>query len=156
MFRRRGRPSNDLLRAHASCSPRTHHPLLKQLHTYDCREGHVEQLACDGGDHVGQASCDKLRSEERHAKDMLLIQPRTLRFKFAPDLTSCCCVLLQNTSAYGSVSFKMKTTAPEAYLVKPARGVLPFQATVKINIFMQPRKTPPSELHQFLLEVSHF
>ena len=99
----------------------------------------------------GTSERDELGSEERHTRIMLLVQPQTLKF-CEPNLTSCCCVLLQNASAYGSVSFRTKTTAPDAYLVTPARGVMPFQASITINVFVQPRKTPPSELNQFLLE----
>ena len=84
---------------------------------------------------------------------MLLIRPQTLHFSFEPSLTSCCCVVIQNTSAFGSLTFKIKTTAPEAYLVKPSRGVLPVGASTSIRVLLQPRRNPPSEAHHFLFEV---
>lgn len=54
-----------------------------------------------------------------------------------------------------SVAFKVKTTAPKAYLVRPSNDVLPPRASVDVMILLQPNQGGKSDTpHRFLVQAA--
>jgi len=51
-------------------------------------------------------------------------------------------ITLENVTS-SSVGFKIKTTAPKNYLVRPSTGVVEPHASLKVQIILQPLKTEP-------------
>ncbi|KAL6619356.1 hypothetical protein ACP70R_034495 [Stipagrostis hirtigluma subsp. patula] len=84
------------------------------------------------------------------------IQPRELCFLFEVKKQSSCSVRLVNKSdAY--VAFKVKTTAPKNYCVRPNVGVILPRASREFTVTMQAPKNTPSDLQtkdKFLVQTT--
>jgi len=55
---------------------------------------------------------------------------------------------LQNTLKDQSVAFKVKTTAPKRYCVRPNTGLIPPFTTVEVQVLLNPAKEKPTDLNQ--------
>ncbi|EER06906.1 Vesicle-associated membrane protein-associated protein SCS22, putative, partial [Perkinsus marinus ATCC 50983] len=54
-----------------------------------------------------------------------------------------------------AVAFKIKTTAPRNYLVRPSSGVVAADATVDVQIILQPQTSDPSlNTDRFLIQAT--
>ncbi|KAL7144554.1 hypothetical protein ABFS83_07G020100 [Erythranthe nasuta] len=72
------------------------------------------------------------------------IQPREVKFVFELKKQSTCIVHLGNvTDQY--VAFKVKTTSPKKYCVRPNVGVIKPKSTCDFTVTMQAQKLAPSE-----------
>ncbi|KAL8515533.1 hypothetical protein ACS0TY_014282 [Phlomoides rotata] len=82
------------------------------------------------------------------------IQPRELKFTFELKKQSSCAVHLANvTDQY--VAFKVKTTSPKKYCVRPNVGIIKPKSTYDFTVTMQAQKSAPSEMHlkdKFLIQ----
>ncbi len=68
----------------------------------------------------------------------LRIAPESIiPFDYVPRKYLTSRLILSNPSSH-NVAFKVKTTVPTSYLVKPHNGYLPPQSSIEINITMQP------------------
>ncbi|KAL6613841.1 hypothetical protein ACP70R_036111 [Stipagrostis hirtigluma subsp. patula] len=76
-------------------------------------------------------------------QDLVEIHPRELQFTFELKKQSSCAVHLVNKSNE-YVAFKVKTTSPKRYCVRPNTGVILPRATCDFTVTMQaPRAAPP-------------
>ncbi|KAI4370289.1 hypothetical protein MLD38_018656 [Melastoma candidum] len=85
---------------------------------------------------------------------LLEIEPRELRFTFEFRKQSTCSIRLINNST-DHVAFKVKTTAPKKYCVRPNVGIVPPKSTSKFMVTMQAQRTAPPDLickDKFLLQ----
>ena len=84
---------------------------------------------------------------------LLLIDPEdVLTFEFVPGVTIKSGLRLKNLSAT-NVAFKVKTTAPKTYLVRPSQGVIGSHQTENLTIIMNPLDEHPGEVsHKFLVQ----
>ncbi|KAJ6793551.1 vesicle-associated protein 1-3-like [Iris pallida] len=86
--------------------------------------------------------------------DLLNIQPTELKFPFELKKQSSCCMQLTNkTDQY--VAFKVKTTNPKKYCVRPNTGVVQPGSTCDVTVTMQAQKEAPPDLQckdKFLLQ----
>ncbi|XP_010053916.1 vesicle-associated protein 1-3 isoform X2 [Eucalyptus grandis] len=75
--------------------------------------------------------------------NLLDIHPRELKFTFELRRQASCSMQLSNkTDKY--VAFKVKTTNPKKYCVRPNSGVVPPRATCGFTVTMQaPKEAPP-------------
>uniref|UniRef100_A0ABR0V8L7 MSP domain-containing protein n=1 Tax=Rehmannia glutinosa TaxID=99300 RepID=A0ABR0V8L7_REHGL len=82
------------------------------------------------------------------------IQPRELKFIFEVKKQSSCAVHLANvTDQY--VAFKVKTTSPKKYCVRPNVGIIKPRSTCDFTVTMQAQKSTPSEMQckdKFLIQ----
>ncbi|GFQ08397.1 vesicle-associated protein 2-2, partial [Phtheirospermum japonicum] len=82
------------------------------------------------------------------------IQPRELKFKFEVKKQSSCAVHLANaTDQY--VAFKVKTTSPKKYCVRPNVGIIKPKSTCDFTVTMQAQKSAPPEMQckdKFLIQ----
>lgn len=60
---------------------------------------------------------------------------------------------LTNTSGAG-VAYKVKTTVPKSYLVRPSGGHLPAGETAEVQIILQPSGEAPASTHRFLVQAT--
>ncbi|XP_055818241.1 vesicle-associated protein 2-2 isoform X2 [Solanum dulcamara] len=75
------------------------------------------------------------------------IQPRELKFTFEVKKQSSCAVHIANiTDQY--VAFKVKTTSPKKYCVRPNIGVIKPKSTYDFTVTMQAQKTAPSDMQR--------
>ncbi|KAL3626151.1 hypothetical protein CASFOL_029700 [Castilleja foliolosa] len=85
---------------------------------------------------------------------LLEIQPRELKFKFEVKKQSSCAVHLANpTDQY--VAFKVKTTSPKKYCVRPNVGIIKPKSTCDFTVTMQAQKSAPPEMQckdKFLIQ----
>ncbi|XP_009624922.1 vesicle-associated protein 2-2 isoform X2 [Nicotiana tabacum] len=73
------------------------------------------------------------------------IQPHELKFTFEVKKQSSCAVHLANiTDQY--VAFKVKTTSPKKYCVRPNIGVIKPKSTYDFTVTMQAQRTLPSDM----------
>lgn len=73
------------------------------------------------------------------------IQPCELKFTFEVKKQSSCAVHIANiTDQY--VAFKVKTTSPKKYCVRPNIGVIKPKSTYDFTVTMQAQKTAPSDM----------
>jgi len=84
----------------------------------------------------------------------LLLDPSNeLRFKgpFDDDVTVS--LIIRNPTEK-RIAFKIKTTAPKRYCVKPNSGVLDPAQSMKVNVLLQPFVYDPNEKnkHKFMVE----
>ncbi|KAL6494099.1 Vesicle-associated protein 1-1 [Orobanche gracilis] len=92
--------------------------------------------------------------------DLLQIEPTELRFPFELKKQISCSMQLTNKSDC-CVAFKVKTTNPKKYCVRPNTGVVAPQSTCDVIVTMQAQKEAPPEMQcrdKFLLQslvVSH-
>lgn len=86
--------------------------------------------------------------------ELLEIHPRELAFTFELRKQSSCSVHLVNkTDEY--VAFKVKTTSPKRYCVRPNIGVIPPRSTCDFTVTMQAQKTAPPDMQlkdKFLIQ----
>ncbi|KAJ0235958.1 Vesicle-associated protein 2-2 [Hirschfeldia incana] len=76
---------------------------------------------------------------------LLDIQPRTLKFVVDLKKQSTCVVQLTNTT-HLFVAFKVKTTSPKKYCVRPNVGVVAPNSTCEFSVIMQAFKEPPPDM----------
>ncbi|KAL6569352.1 Vesicle-associated protein 1-2 [Orobanche minor] len=92
--------------------------------------------------------------------DLLQIEPTELQFPFELKKQISCSMQLTNKSE-NCVAFKVKTTNPKKYCVRPNTGVVAPQSTCDVIVTMQAQKEAPPEMQcrdKFLLQslvVSH-
>ncbi|XP_057980140.1 vesicle-associated protein 1-3 [Malania oleifera] len=86
--------------------------------------------------------------------DLLNIQPTELKFPFELKKQSSCSMQLTNkTNQY--VAFKVKTTNPKKYCVRPNTGIVLPGASCSVTVTMQAQKEAPSDMQckdKFLLQ----
>ncbi|KAL6981747.1 Vesicle-associated protein 1-3, variant 2 [Sarracenia purpurea var. burkii] len=86
--------------------------------------------------------------------DLLSIQPTELKFPFELRKQSSCSMQLTNkTDQY--VAFKVKTTNPKKYCVRPNNGVVLPGATCNVTVTMQAQKEAPPDMQckdKFLIQ----
>lgn len=86
--------------------------------------------------------------------DLLKIQPSELKFPFELKKQSSCCMQLTNkTDKY--VAFKVKTTNPKKYCVRPNTGIVLPGSTCDVTVTMQAQKEAPPDMQckdKFLLQ----
>ncbi|KDP28788.1 hypothetical protein JCGZ_14559 [Jatropha curcas] len=86
--------------------------------------------------------------------DLLSIQPSELKFPFELKKQSSCSLQLTNkTDKY--VAFKVKTTNPKKYCVRPNAGVILPRSTCNVTVTMQAQKEAPLDMQckdKFLLQ----
>uniref|UniRef100_A0A1J3CQW3 Vesicle-associated protein 2-2 n=1 Tax=Noccaea caerulescens TaxID=107243 RepID=A0A1J3CQW3_NOCCA len=76
---------------------------------------------------------------------LLDIQPRTLKFVVDLKKQTSCVVLLTNTTPH-FVAFKVKTTSPKKYCVRPNVGVVAPKSSSEFTVIMQAYKEPPQDM----------
>lgn len=76
---------------------------------------------------------------------ILEIEPKELKFIFELKKQSACSVQLTNNTNY-YVAFKVKTTSPKKYSVRPNVGVLIPKATCEFIVTMQAQRVPPDDM----------
>ena len=84
----------------------------------------------------------------------LVLEPSNeLRFKGPFDDYVTVSLTIRNPTEK-RVAFKIKTTAPKRYCVKPNSGVLDPEQTMKVNVLLQPFNYDPSEKnkHKFMVQ----
>ncbi|KAL2491319.1 Vesicle-associated protein 1-1 [Abeliophyllum distichum] len=87
-------------------------------------------------------------------RELLQIDPLELQFPFELKKQISCSLQLTNTSD-NSVAFKVKTTNPKKYCVRPNTGVVLPHSTCDVTVTMQAQKEAPSDLpckDKFLLQ----
>uniref|UniRef100_A0A7N0TD43 MSP domain-containing protein n=1 Tax=Kalanchoe fedtschenkoi TaxID=63787 RepID=A0A7N0TD43_KALFE len=86
--------------------------------------------------------------------DLLNIHPSELKFPFEEKKQSTCCMQLMNkTDQY--VAFKVKTTNPKKYCVRPNAGIVMPGSTCNVTVTMQAQKEAPPDMQckdKFLLQ----
>ncbi|KAG8648195.1 vesicle-associated protein 2-2 isoform X2 [Manihot esculenta] len=75
---------------------------------------------------------------------LLEIQPRELKFIFELNKQSSCAVQLTN-GTYHNVAFKVKTTSPKKYCVRPTIGIILPKTTCEFTVTMQAPKSTINE-----------
>merc|ERR1719217_354062 len=75
----------------------------------------------------------------------LEIKPETLKFPFELRKQIRCDLFLRNAGST-AVAFKVKTTAPKKYCVRPNIGIVAPGATVEVHVIMQSQKEQPADL----------
>mmetsp|Transcript_30441 Transcript_30441/g.90200 ORF Transcript_30441/g.90200 Transcript_30441/m.90200 type:complete len:242 (+) Transcript_30441:84-809(+) len=85
---------------------------------------------------------------------LLQLEPdTTLHFSRAPNTTSPSRVLKLTNLHSTPVAFKVKTTAPKAYLVRPSAGTLRPREPQEVQIILQPQGVEPAaNNHRFLVQ----
>ncbi|KAK8928543.1 Vesicle-associated protein 2-2 [Platanthera zijinensis] len=77
--------------------------------------------------------------------ELVEIQPRELRFAFELKKQSSCLVRLSNKQDE-YVAFKVKTTSPKRYCVRPNTGVIQPRSTCDFTVTMQAQRTSPPDM----------
>lgn len=77
--------------------------------------------------------------------EIVEVQPRELKFTFELKKQSSCTVHLVNKSNE-YVAFKIKTTSPKRYSVKPNSGVILPRSSCDFTVAMQAMKTAPPDM----------
>ncbi|XP_004296788.1 PREDICTED: vesicle-associated protein 2-2-like [Fragaria vesca subsp. vesca] len=86
--------------------------------------------------------------------ELLDVQPNELQFTFEVKKQSTCTIQLGNRSDQ-CVAFKVKTTSPKKYCVRPNTGIIKPRATCDFTVTMQAQKVAPPELQckdKFLIQ----
>ncbi|KAJ3706573.1 hypothetical protein LUZ61_010278 [Rhynchospora tenuis] len=79
------------------------------------------------------------------ANDLLEIDPLELKFPFELKKQISCSLQLRNkTDDY--VAFKVKTTSPKKYCVRPNSGIVPPRSTADVVVTMQAQKEAPPDM----------
>ncbi|KAL0414644.1 UNVERIFIED_CONTAM: Vesicle-associated protein 2-2 [Sesamum radiatum] len=87
-------------------------------------------------------------------KQLVEIQPRELKFIVEVKKQSVCTVHLANVSGQ-YVAFKVKTTSPKKYCVRPNVGIIKPKSTCEFTVTMQAQKSASSEMQckdKFLIQ----
>ncbi|KAK1278153.1 Vesicle-associated protein 1-2 [Acorus gramineus] len=85
---------------------------------------------------------------------LLDIEPQELKFPFELKKQISCSLRLSNKSD-GYVAFKVKTTNPKKYCVRPNTGVVPPRSSCDVVVTMQAQREAPPDLQckdKFLLQ----
>lgn len=85
---------------------------------------------------------------------LLRIQPSELKFSFELKKQSSCCMQLTNKTDQ-DVAFKVKTTNPKKYCVRPNAGIILPGTTCDVTVTMQAQQEAPPDLQckdKFLLQ----
>ncbi|KAJ8529436.1 hypothetical protein K7X08_036271 [Anisodus acutangulus] len=77
--------------------------------------------------------------------ELVEIAPRELNFVFEPKKQSSCTIRLINKSQ-NHVAFKVKTTSPKKYCVRPNTGIIMPRETCDFTVTMQAQKAPPPDM----------
>lgn len=77
--------------------------------------------------------------------ELLSIQPGELQFQFEVRKQVSCSLQLSNTSA-NYVAFKVKTTSPKKYCVRPNTGLVLPGASCEITVTMQAQRDAPPDM----------
>ncbi|XLT00726.1 hypothetical protein HN51_050077 [Arachis hypogaea] len=88
------------------------------------------------------------------ATELLQIQPPELRFLFELKKQSSCQVHIVNKSDQ-YVDFKVKTTSPKKYCVRPNLGIIKPKDTCDFTVTMQAQRTEPLDMQckdKFLIQ----
>ncbi|XP_025826437.1 vesicle-associated protein 1-2-like isoform X4 [Panicum hallii] len=79
------------------------------------------------------------------SKELLGIEPLELRFPFETKKQISCSMQLTNrTDDY--IGFKVKTTSPKKYCVRPNSGIVPPRSTSDVIVSMQAQKEAPPDM----------
>ncbi|XP_062176261.1 vesicle-associated protein 2-2-like [Alnus glutinosa] len=78
------------------------------------------------------------------ATELLEIQPHVLQFTFEVKKQSSCSIQLGNNSNQ-YVAFKVKTTSPKKYCVRPNTGIIKPKATCDFTVTMQAQRVAPPD-----------
>jgi len=79
------------------------------------------------------------------SKELLGIEPLELRFPFETKKQISCSMQLANrTDDY--IGFKVKTTSPKKYCVRPNSGIVPPRSTSDVIVTMQEQKEAPPDM----------
>mmetsp|Transcript_9913 Transcript_9913/g.34561 ORF Transcript_9913/g.34561 Transcript_9913/m.34561 type:complete len:227 (+) Transcript_9913:149-829(+) len=76
----------------------------------------------------------------------LQISPSELRFRFELKKQSSTTLRLHNPTG-AEVAFKVKTTSPKKYCVRPNTGVVAPRSTTEVQIIMQVQREVPADIH---------
>ncbi|CAI0384365.1 unnamed protein product [Linum tenue] len=90
------------------------------------------------------------------SSQLVEIQPKELKFTFELKKQSSCAVRLLNNT-YHTVAFKVKTTSPKKYCVRPNVGVLLPKSVCEFTVTMQAQKVAPPDLvckDKFLIQTT--
>ncbi|KAK7387853.1 hypothetical protein VNO78_22649 [Psophocarpus tetragonolobus] len=91
---------------------------------------------------------------EAMTTDLLQIEPADLRFVFElKKQTSCLVQLANNTHHY--IAFKVKTTSPKKYCVRPNIGIIKPSEKCDFTVTMQAQRIAPPDMHckdKFLIQ----
>ncbi|CAH9084914.1 unnamed protein product [Cuscuta epithymum] len=85
---------------------------------------------------------------------LVIIQPLDLKFTFELRKQSSCSVTLTNTTAQ-CVAFKVKTTPPKKYCIRPNIGIIKPNSTINLIVTMQAQRTTPADMQckdKFLIQ----
>ncbi|KAG2727237.1 hypothetical protein I3843_01G144900 [Carya illinoinensis] len=88
------------------------------------------------------------------ATELLEIQPQVLKFTFEVKKQSSCSIQLGNNSNQ-YVAFKVKTTSPKKYCVRPNTGIIKPKATYDFTVTMQAQRVAPPDMQckdKFLIQ----
>lgn len=77
--------------------------------------------------------------------ELVEIVPRELKFTFEPKKQSSCTIRLINKSQ-NHVAFKVKTTSPKKYCVRPNTGIIKPRLSCDFTVTMQAQKAPPPDM----------
>uniref|UniRef100_A0A5B6YKK0 Putative vesicle-associated protein 2-2 n=1 Tax=Davidia involucrata TaxID=16924 RepID=A0A5B6YKK0_DAVIN len=77
--------------------------------------------------------------------ELLDIQPRDLKFIFELKKQSSCSVRLVNKSNH-HVAYKIKTTSPKKYCVRPTTGIIEPKSTCDFTVTMQAHRLAPPDM----------
>uniref|UniRef100_A0A0E0KT87 MSP domain-containing protein n=1 Tax=Oryza punctata TaxID=4537 RepID=A0A0E0KT87_ORYPU len=79
------------------------------------------------------------------SKELLGIEPLELRFPFETKKQISCSMKLTNrTDDY--IAFKVKTTSPKKYCVRPNSGIVPPRSTSDVIVTMQAQREAPADM----------
>lgn len=97
-----------------------------------------------------------VRGAVEMGQDLAEIHPRELQFTFEVKKQSSCTVHLVNKSNE-YVAFKVKTTSPKRYCVRPNTGVILPRSTCDFTVTMQAQRTAPPDMQlkdKFLVQTT--
>eukprot|EP00243_Klebsormidium_subtile_P004508 TRINITY_DN1851_c0_g1_i1.p1 TRINITY_DN1851_c0_g1~~TRINITY_DN1851_c0_g1_i1.p1 ORF type:complete len:228 (-),score=63.46 TRINITY_DN1851_c0_g1_i1:370-1053(-) len=77
--------------------------------------------------------------------ELLNIQPGELKFPFELKKQVSASLRLQNQTSK-NVAFKVKTTSPKKYCVRPNTGIVPPNATIEVTVTMQAQREYPPDM----------
>ncbi|KAM7276486.1 hypothetical protein ACFE04_018352 [Oxalis oulophora] len=87
--------------------------------------------------------------------ELLNIEPQELQFTFELRKQISCLLRLSNKTDNHAVAFKVKTTDPKKYCVRPNSGVVSPKSTCEVVVMMQAQKEFPPDMQckdKFLLQ----
>ncbi|KAH6769790.1 hypothetical protein C2S52_014593 [Perilla frutescens var. hirtella] len=117
----------------------------------NCSRFEFELLLPSAPIYVSQASHFRFKNMNTQIVE---IQPRELKFICEVKKQSSCAVhLLNATEQY--VAFKVKTTSPKKYCVRPNIGIIKPKSTYDFTVTMQAQKSVPSDMQckdKFLIQ----